>query len=73
MALLFVPPQSILTKQIQDKLMLCKPRFIVHGRVKAFQNLYRSTKTKHLSSKSGRGTLTTRLHKREASSLSADK
>ena len=30
-------------------------------------------KTKRLSSKSGRGTRTTRLHKREVSSLSADK
>ena len=31
------PPQSILTKQIQAKLKLCKPLFIVHGRVKAFK------------------------------------
>ena len=31
-----VPPQSILTKQILAKIMLCKPLFIVHGRVKAF-------------------------------------
>ena len=30
------PPQSILTKQIYAKLMLCKPLFIIHGRVKAF-------------------------------------
>ena len=30
------PPPSILTKQIQTKLMLCKPLFIVHGRVKTF-------------------------------------
>ena len=35
-ALLCQPPQSILTKQIQTKLMLCKPLFIIHGRVKAF-------------------------------------
>ena len=31
-----MPPPSILTKQIKTKLMLCKPLFIVHGRVKAF-------------------------------------
>ena len=35
--------------------------------------LYWSTKTKRLSSKSGRGTRISRLHKREVSSLSADK
>ena len=35
-ALLLVPPQNILTKQMHAKLMLCKPLFIVHGRVKAF-------------------------------------
>ena len=50
--------------------MFYKPLFIVHGR---FQNLYWSTKTKRLSSKSGRGTRITKLHKREISSLSADK
>ena len=53
--------------------MLRKPLFIVHGRVKAFYDLYWSAKTKRLCSKSGRGARITRLHKREASSLSADK
>ena len=52
--------------------MLCKPLFIIHGRVKA-KDLYWSTKTKHLSSKSGRGTRIMRLHKCEVSSLSVDK
>ena len=36
-------------------------------------NTYWSTKTKCLSLKSGRGTSIMRLHKREVSSLSADK
>ena len=31
-----VPPQSLLRKQIKAKLMLCKPQFIVHGRVEGF-------------------------------------
>ena len=31
-----VPPQSLLRKQIMTKLMLCKPLFIIHGRVKGF-------------------------------------
>ena len=53
--------------------MLCKPLFIVHGRIKVFKDLYWSTKTKRLSSKSGRGTRITRLHKHKVSSLSADK
>ena len=30
------PQQSLLTKQIKTNLMLCKPLFIVHGRIKAF-------------------------------------
>ena len=30
------PPQSILTKPTQAKLMLCKPLFIVYGKVKGF-------------------------------------
>ena len=30
------PPQSLSRKQIKTKLMLCKPLFIVHGRVKGF-------------------------------------
>ena len=30
------PPQSVSRKQIKTKLMLCKPLFIVHGRVKDF-------------------------------------
>ena len=30
------PPQSLSKKQIKTKLMLCKPLFIVHGRVKGF-------------------------------------
>ena len=30
------PPQSILAKPMKAKLMLCKPLFIVHARVKAF-------------------------------------
>ena len=67
------PPQSILTTQIQTKLMLCKSLFIIHRRVKAFLKLYWSTKTKHLSSKNGHGTCITRLHKREVSSLSTNK
>ena len=31
-----VHPQITLTKQIYTKLMLCKPLFIIYGRVKAF-------------------------------------
>ena len=31
-----VPPQSLSRKQIKTKLMLCKPLFIVHERVKSF-------------------------------------
>ena len=31
-----VPPQSLSRKQIKNKPMLCKPLFIVHGRVKGF-------------------------------------
>ena len=34
-----VPPQSLSRKQIKTKLMLCKPLFIVHGRVKGFLNI----------------------------------
>ena len=30
------PPQSLSRKQIKTKLMLCKPLFIVHERVKGF-------------------------------------
>ena len=30
------PPQSVARKQIKTKLILCKPLFIVHGRVKGF-------------------------------------
>ena len=33
------PPQSILAKQMLAKLMLCKPLFIIHGRVKTFLKL----------------------------------
>ena len=54
--------------------MLRKPLFIVDGRVKVFFKTYTGVqKTKRLSSKSGRGTRNTRLHKHEISSLSADK
>ena len=53
--------------------MLRKPLFIVHGKVKAFKTYTGVQKTKHLSSKSGRGTRILRLHKGEVSSLSADK
>ena len=28
------PPQSLSRKQIKTKLMLCKPLFLIHGRVK---------------------------------------
>ena len=31
-----VPPQSLSRKQIKTKLMLCKPLFIVHRKVKSF-------------------------------------
>ena len=31
-----MPPQSLSRKQIKTKLMLRKPLFIVHGRVKGF-------------------------------------
>ena len=31
-----VPPQSLSRKQIKSILTLCKPLFIVHGRIKAF-------------------------------------
>ena len=31
-----VLPQCLLRKQIKTKLMLCKPLFIVYGRVKSF-------------------------------------
>ena len=31
-----VSPQSLSRKQIMTKIMLCKPLFIIHGRVKAF-------------------------------------
>ena len=30
------PPQSLSRKQIKTKLTLCKPFFIIHGRVKGF-------------------------------------
>ena len=30
------PPQSFSRKEIKSKLMLCKPLFIIHGRVKGF-------------------------------------
>ena len=30
------PPQSLSRKQIKTKRMLCKPIFIIHGRVKGF-------------------------------------
>ena len=33
------PPQSLSRKQIKTKLMLCKPLFITHGRVKGFLKL----------------------------------
>ena len=41
--------------------------------LKAFINLYWSTKTKGLSSKSGRGICITRLYKRHVLSLSTNK
>ena len=55
------PPQSLSRKQIKTKLMHCKPIFIIQGRVKDFLKLYYSTKTKHLSYKSGHVTCITRL------------
>ena len=30
------PPQSLATKQIKTKLMLCKPQFVIHGSIKGF-------------------------------------
>ena len=53
--------------------MLCKPLFIVHGRVKAFKTYTGVQKQKFLSLKSGHGARIMRLHKRKVSSLSADK
>ena len=38
-----VPPQSLSRKQIRTKLMLCKPLFIVHGRVKGFLKVRATT------------------------------
>ena len=37
------PPQSLSRKQIKTKLMLCKPLFIVHGRVKGFSKVICTT------------------------------
>ena len=48
-----VPPQNTLTKQIRDKLMLCKPLFIVHGRVKAFKTYTRVQKQNASAQKVG--------------------
>ena len=47
--------------------MLCKPVFIIHGRVKAYNGVQKQRL------KSGRGTCITILHKHEVSSLSTDK
>ena len=41
--------------------------------LRPFKTYTKVQKTKRLSSKNGRGTRITRLHKREISSLSADK
>ena len=67
------PPQSLSRKQINTILPLCKPLFIVNVRVKSLLKLHWSTKTKHVTSKSGRGTCITRLYERYVSSFSADK
>ena len=63
--LLFGASTKSFKKTDKTKLMLRKPLFIVHGRVKGFLKviLY-STDTKHLSCKSGHGTCTTRVYKR---------
>ena len=37
------PPQSLLRKQIKTKLMLCKPLFIVHGRIKGFTTVQKQS------------------------------
>ena len=56
-----VHPQSLSRKQIKIKLMLCKPLFIVHERVKGFLKVMLQYKVKCLSCKSGRGTCIMRL------------
>ena len=63
------PPQNLLRKQNKAILMLCKPLFVVHVRVKGLYKLileckiYWSTKTKHLNSKRGHGTCMAQLFK----------
>ena len=37
------PPQSLSRKQIKTTLMLCKPLFIVHGRVKVLLTVIHTT------------------------------
>ena len=46
MPLLLAPPQSLLRKQIKTELMLCKPLFIIHGRVKGFLKVILEYKNK---------------------------
>ena len=41
-----VPPQSLSRKQIKTKLMLFKPLFIIHGRVKCFLKVILQYKNK---------------------------
>ena len=47
------PPQSILAKQMKAKLMLCKPLFIVHARVKVLKTYTGVQKRSALARKVG--------------------
>ena len=52
--------------------MLCKPLFIIHGRVKAFK-AYTGVQNEVPQLKNGHRTCITRLYKREVSRLNANK
>ena len=66
-------PRSLLRKQIKTKLMLCKPLFVVHVKVKGLFKVILQYKMKLLSFKSGCGTRIKRFHKCKISSFIADK
>ena len=39
----YLPPPQALLRKIKTKLMLCKPLFIIHGRIKGLLKLYNYT------------------------------
>ena len=69
MSLLLAPSQNLSRKQPNVILTLCKPPLSFMSELKAFISI----KTKHLSSKSGRGICITQLYKCYVLSLSTDK